>query len=205
MMNQAMVGSVGLRRTQKGRVVVTLQTLSDGEVIDSVRKGERDAYRIIVDRYKRRAYHMALGLVRNPQDALDVSQTAFIKAYRNIKRFDTAKPFLPWFYKILRNLCLDHLRRSRRRHEVSLTEALVVADDRSRGEITTTLGLAIDDLAVEQREVLMLHYFEGLSYKEISIALGKPIGTVMSTLYHARRKLREAFMGRVPGSERGDG
>ncbi len=204
MMEEAMVGSVGLRRPQEGQVVESSQALSDGEIIEAVKKGDRDAYREIVDRYKRRVYHMALGLVGDPQDALDVSQSAFIKAYKNIRRFDTGRPFLPWFYRILRNLCLDHIRRSKRRCEVPLSEALILADDSAERETGPALRQAIDALAAEQREVVIFHYFEGLSYKEMASVLGKPMGTIMSTLYHARKKLKVALGGVRPSSEGGE-
>lgn len=204
MMEEAMIGSVGLERIQERQAVGRSKALSDGEIIDAVKQGDRDAYREIVDRYKRRAYHVALGFVGDPQDALDVSQSAFIKAYKNLKRFDTGRPFPPWFYRILRNLCLDHIRRSKRRREVPLSEVLIFADDSAEREMQMALRQAIDALAVEQREVVMLHYFEGLSYKEMASMLGKPMGTIMSTLYHARQKLKVALKGERPRSEGGD-
>ena len=204
MMEEAVVGSMGVRRSQERRVLGRSQALSDGEIINSVKKGDRDAYRDIVDRYKRRAYHVALGLVGDPQDALDVSQTAFIRAYRNIKRFDTDRPFLPWFYRILRNLCLDHVRRSKRRREIPLSEALTLADDSAENETCHAIRRAIDALAVEQREVVILHYFEGLSYRDMASTLGKPIGTIMSTLYYARKKLKVALRSARSSSERGE-
>lgn len=200
-MDEAMVGSVGLRRLQEGKALGPGRTLSDGEVIEAVKRGDRDAYRDIVDRYKVRAYHMALGIVGDPQDALDVSQAAFIKAYKNIGRFDTERSFLPWFYRILRNLCLDHIRRAKRRREVPLSEAIMLADASAERETHRALRRAIDTLAVEQREVVMLHYFEGLSYKEMASVLERPIGTIMSTLYHARKQLRAALEGARSSSE----
>jgi RNA polymerase sigma-70 factor (ECF subfamily) len=199
-----MVGSMGLGRLEEGRVVASGRVLSDGEIVYAVKKGDRNAYREIVDRYKQRAYHIALGFVGDPQDALDVSQNAFIKAYKNIKRFDTARSFMPWFYRILRNLCLDHIRRSKRRQEVPLSEALIIADDAAERETHAALRRAIETLPVEQREVVMLHYFEGLSYKEMASTLDKPMGTIMSTLYNARQKLKAALKGPRPSSERGD-
>jgi RNA polymerase sigma-70 factor (ECF subfamily) len=201
MMQEAMLRSVGQRRSQEGQVVQENQALSDGDIIEAVKKGDREAYRAIVDRYKRRAYHVALVHVGDPQDALDVSQTAFIRAYRSIRRFDTRKSFLPWFYQILRNICLDHHRRSKRRREVPLTEALVAADDSADEETRLAVRRAIDGLPVQQREVIILHYFDGLSYKEMACMLGKPIGTIMSTLYYARKQLRGALKGNGPGSE----
>jgi RNA polymerase sigma-70 factor (ECF subfamily) len=204
MMEETMVGSMGLERLQEGRVVAPSGLLSDGEIVDAVKGGDRNAYRGIVDRYKRRAYHIALGFVSDPQDALDISQSAFIKAYRNIKRFDSGKPFMPWFYRILRNLCLDHVRRAKRRREVPLSEVIVPVDDAMDRQVHVALRRAIDDLAEEQRQVVILHYFEGLSYKEMASMLGKPIGTIMSTLYHARQKLKAALMGAGSSSEKGD-
>jgi RNA polymerase sigma-70 factor (ECF subfamily) len=203
MMRDAVVRSAEHRRSQKGHAVIERPSLSDGEIIEAVKLGDREAYRVIVDRYKRSAYHAALGLVGVPQDALDISQTAFIKAYRNLKRFDTGRSFLPWFYRILRNLCLDHIRRARRRREVPLTEALVCVDDAMGDETRQALRRAIDALAVDHREIIVLHYFEGLAYKEIAAMLGKPVGTVMSTLYNARRQLRRALKGKEQGSEMG--
>ena len=204
MVDKAMVGSMGLGRLQEGRVLRSSRVLSDGEIVEAVKKGDRDAYREIVDRYKRQAYHIALGFVGDPQDALDVSQSAFIKAYRNLKRFDTGRPFMPWFYRILRNLCLDHIRRSKRRREVPLSEVLILADDSVGKETHMALRQAIDALAVEQREVVMLHYFEGLSYKEMASVLDKPMGTIMSTLYNARQRLKVALKGAWSSSEGGD-
>jgi RNA polymerase sigma-70 factor (ECF subfamily) len=179
------------------------RSLSDGQIIEAVRQGDRNAYRLIVDRYKRQAYRAALGLLGSPQDALDVSQAAFIKAYRSLKHFDTQRSFLPWFYRIQRNLCLDHIRRTRRRGEVPLTEALEFTDDSVDDETRQALRRAIDGLSPERREIIVLHYFEGLSYKEIASLLEKPMGTVMSTLHGARRQLRAALKGDGQGSERG--
>jgi RNA polymerase sigma-70 factor (ECF subfamily) len=204
MMQEAIVRSVGLRPFPEGQVMTRTGSLSDREAIDAVKKGHRNAYRSIVDRYKRRAYHVALGMVGDPQDALDISQAAFIRAYRNIKSFDTGRSFLPWFYRILRNLCLDHIKRCKRRREVSLTEALVCVDNSADREASLVLRRAIDALEVEHREIIILHYFEGFSYKEIASTLGKPIGTVMSSLYNARKQLRGVLNGKGQGGERGE-
>lgn len=203
-MRHAVVRSVGCAKAAEGRFLGEHRSLSDGEAIRAVRSGDRDGFRAIVDRYKRRAYHVALGFVGDPQDALDISQAAFIKAYRNLKRFDASKSFQPWFYRILRNLCLDHIRRSRRRREVPLTEALVFDDHLVNRRDILALRRAIDALGTEHREVIILHYFEGFSYKEMAGMLEKPIGTIMSTLYQARKQLRGALKVNGSGSERGD-
>jgi RNA polymerase sigma-70 factor (ECF subfamily) len=200
----AMIGSVGIGRTQDEWVLEESRDLSDGQIIDAVKQGDRDAFRGIVDRHKYRAYRVALSLVGDRQDALDVSQAAFIKAYRNLKRFDTRRPFVPWFYSILRNLCLDHLRRSKRRREVPLADTLIIRDVSMDTETAGGLRRAVDALPAEQREAVVLHYFEGLSYKEIASVMDKPVGTVMSSLYYARQKLKQALKGTRSESKRGD-
>lgn len=85
----------------------------DVEIINRVKKGNKEAYGIIVKKYMKKAYFMALGLVGDSNDALDLSQTAFIKAYRSLSGFDQKRPFLPWFYAILRNLCLNFIKRKK--------------------------------------------------------------------------------------------
>lgn len=87
--------------------------LSEAEALERVKKGDREAYQIIVVKYMKRAYYICLSFVHNSEDALDISQEAFIRAFRKINRFDTKKPFFPWFYRLMRNLCLDYLKRSR--------------------------------------------------------------------------------------------
>ena len=82
---------------------------TDSEVILSIVNGNKEAYRIIVERYRNFAYSIALGYVANADDALDISQVAFIKAYRSLKRFDRSRPFSPWLYAIIRNLCMTFI------------------------------------------------------------------------------------------------
>jgi RNA polymerase sigma-70 factor (ECF subfamily) len=174
------------------------QPRSDGDVIASVKSGDKEAYKELVDRYKRRAYHIAVGLVGEPQDALDISQMAFIKAYRNLKRFDLSRPFFPWFYRILKNLCLDHIKHSSRSREIPLENVDVLSREDGTNRMQEALWRAIESLPLEQREVITLHYFEGFTYKEIAETLDKPIGTVMSSLYYARQKLK-ARLGEILG------
>lgn len=95
----------------------------DVEIINRVKKGNKEAYGIIVKKYMKKAYFVALGLVGDSNDALDLSQTAFIKAYRSLSSFDQERPFLPWFYAILRNLCLNFVKRKKEIPMVPLEEA----------------------------------------------------------------------------------
>jgi len=174
-------------------VMVDEKARPENEIIALVKKGDREAYREIVERYMKRAYYLALSFVRNSQDAMDISQDAFIRAFRKIKKFDTKRDFFPWFYKLLKNLCLDHLKRSRRIHEVPLDGVRILKKEQEDREMKEVLWRGIENLPMEQKEVIILRYFQQLSYKEIAETVDKPIGTVMSSLYYAKRKLKEAI------------
>jgi RNA polymerase sigma-70 factor (ECF subfamily) len=176
------------------------RSLSEGEILEAVQKGNKEAYGAIVKKYMHTAYYIALGFVHNQQDALDVSQDAFIKAFRKIKLFDTRKPFFPWFYRLMRNLCIDHLKRKRHRMEVPLDDVKVLSVEKEDRELKKTLWKGIEELPFDQREVVILRYFRQLSYAEIAELTGKPVGTVMSSLFYAKKKLR-GIVGRYLGYE----
>ncbi len=176
------------------------EILSEREVIEQVKKGDKEAYQLIVVRYMKRAYYIALGFVHNPEDALDISQESFIRAFRKIKGFNTQMPFFPWFYKLMKNLCLDHIKRGGRIHEIPLERIQVAKEERNNRELRETLWRGIESLSLEQREVIILRYFQQMSYQEIAEITDKPIGTVMSTLYYAKKKLR-GIVGKLLGSE----
>jgi RNA polymerase sigma-70 factor (ECF subfamily) len=187
---------------EQGRVLMVAgPPRTESEIIASVRSGDKEAYREIVEKYMQRAYYIALTFVRDPDTAMDISQMAFIKAYKNLKRFDLERPFFPWFYRILRNLSLDHVRRARRVHEIPLEDVQIISDQREDRDMKEALWKAIEELPTEQREIIVLRYFEGFSYKEIAETVGKPIGTVMSSLYYSKRKLK-TILGEFLGFER---
>jgi RNA polymerase sigma-70 factor (ECF subfamily) len=177
---------------RKDRIVMVKEKdLSESEAIKLVQKGDKEAYQVIVERYMKRAYYIVLGFVRNSQDALDLSQESFIKAFRKIKRFDPERPFFPWFYKLLKNICLDHIKRKSRAQEIPLDEIRVFKEEREDKEMKEILWKGIESLPFEQREVIILRYFQQLSYQEIAEITAKPVGTVMSSLYYAKKKLKE--------------
>jgi len=175
----------------------------ESRLVREAQRGGVEAFSKLVEKYKRRAYFAALGLVRNHHDALDLSQEAFARAYRAMRRFDTTRPFYPWLYRIVRNLCLNHLKRRSRQQEVSMEiieprggESL--ADSRAgpaelavRNELRERLWRAMENLTPEHREILVLRHFQEMSYAEIAETLECPPGTVMSRLHAARRNLRD--------------
>lgn len=166
-------------------------SLDEQECIEAVKRGIKEAYSIIVKAHMKKAYYIALSFVKTEQDALDLSQDAFIKAYRHIKKFKSGSQFFPWFYQILKNLCLDSLKKNRRQNHIPLEDVTVANPGQTDQFIKIQIWKAIEKLPLEQRETVILRYFHGFNYSEISTMLDKPIGTVMSTLYYAKKSLRK--------------
>ncbi len=166
------------------------------------RRGSSGAFEVFVNRYMKDAYFIALGLVGNREDAMDLSQEAFIRAYRNIKHLKPDRRFFPWFYQILKNLCISHLRKRRYRQTSSLDgencpEVAATTDYFSpevvagRNELKDKVWQAIGKLDDKHREVIILRHFQNMSYQQIAEALYCNKGTVTSRLYYARKKLEE--------------
>jgi RNA polymerase sigma-70 factor (ECF subfamily) len=189
-----------------GIAVAERNPVSERELILRAQAGESAAFGLLVERYMRRAYFAALGLVGSHEDALDLSQEAFVRAYRARQRLNPDLPFYAWLYQILRRLCFNFVRdrRTRRnRLEEARTwlaeqigrRAEAVSPERSavRAEVRARVQAAIERLPDREREALVLREFEGLRYREIAELLGIPIGTVMSRLYTARRHLAAAL------------
>src|SRR5207247_6013063 len=180
-----------------------MNPIEEWSAIERCKNGDREAFGLIVQKYMKPAYYVALGYVGRPDDALDISQDAFINAFRHIKRFDTTKSFFPWFYSILKNLCMNHLSRTRRRRETSIDE-MVEEEGRDRipgetvkpeenaaqKELERKIWQALLRLRPKDREIIILQHFQDYSYQEIADLLGIPIGTVMSRLYGARQAMR---------------
>lgn len=174
---------------------------TDRDVVERWRNGDKKAFEVLVKRHMTDAYMTALGFTGSPEDARDLSQDAFVKAFRARRQFDPQRPFYPWFYRILKNHCLNFLKRTRK-----TTEPLYYDDDLSnerfavadatplekleQEERVRLLRAAIDRLSAEHREVIILKTYQGLSYREIAETLDTPIGTVMSRLYYARKMLK---------------
>ena len=165
----------------------------DRPLVLRVRSGDRDAFGELVLKYMRRAYFTALGIVGSHDDAMDLSQDAFARAFRARRSLDPDRPFYPWFYQILRRLCFNHIRNQKTRR-ARLEEAAGWLADRAgaqaaEAELRARLEAAIATLRPHEREVIVMREFEGLRYREIADLLGIPIGTVMSRLYAARKAL----------------
>ena len=148
----------------------------------------------------KRAFFSALGILGNYDEAREVSQMAFIKAYRSYDSFDESKKFFTWYYKILRNLCLNRTRDEKREKKVSLldiNEMELERNDTQGYEIEEEkrrLEASLMKLNPEDREIIVLREFENRSYDEIAELLDIPKGSVMSKLYYSRKKLAKIFL-----------
>jgi len=178
---------------------------SDDDLIRQAKTGDADAFGALVKRYAGRATAVALVLVGNYPDALDVSQEAFVRAWRHIRKFRGQSSFFAWYSSILRKVSFTWLKRRHRRHSVGLAEAGDVPASTpnpaaviEHNEQSERLWQAILDLPTNHREIIVLSHFQHLSYKEIAHALEIPLGTVMSRLHAARAALRRQLSGERP-------
>jgi RNA polymerase sigma-70 factor (ECF subfamily) len=186
------------------------QPLPDDELIRAARGGDEEAFRDLVERYRGRAFGVALGVVGDPDDALDVVQESFVKAYYSLKDFRFGSNFYTWFYRLLVNQAIDRWRKSSRNREVPLEGKSLTEEDSppetgvyprtpeelvQNRQLADALTRAIGALPEYHRAVIVLREIDGLSYEEIAAVLGCSVGTVMSRLHYARARLKEALKG----------
>lgn len=176
----------------------------DDALVKAARQGELAAFEELVFRHRDQIYARAFSMTRNEEDAIDLSQEAWIKGWQRLAQFQGESSFTTWMTRIAINLCLDHLRKQKRQRADSIEEL----DEESGGverqmpvvSVNPTAGLertelrkkideALGQLTVEHRTVLVLHEFEDMEYKEIAKMVGCSMGTVMSRLFYARRKM----------------
>ena len=182
------------------------EPVDERDLVDAARRGDREAFRTLFDRYHRRAYALAFGILHHPDDALDVVQDAFIKAHKYLDRFEGTASFYTWLYRIVMNLAIDHLRRHRRHRPVELDEQrlheeaggllpAVLGGHPGRAlmdqEIRSRIDAALGELSDHHRAVLVMRELEGLTYEEMAAAMGCSKGTIMSRLFHARKNMQK--------------
>lgn len=173
----------------------------DQKAIADCLGGNRESYKYLVDKYRDRAYYAALTYTGNRDEALDLSQEAFFRAFKALKSFEKGKNFYTWFYRILRNLCINHYYRRKKRSvvfsdmeqdngsEFTIPELTRPDQIFEEHEMRELLMSGLNSLPDNDREILVMKEFQDLSYKEISEVLNIPIGSVMSRLFYARKKL----------------
>jgi len=182
------------------------------KLVRRAKRGDQQAFRTLMERYRRKVFSIAYGMVRDPEAALDISQEVFIKVHRYLGSFQGSSSFYTWLYRISVNLSIDYLRKQGRhdavdyddmllRREPDDAEAMVmptmldVDPQRAmdRKELGEQLAKAFEKLGEKHRSVLLLREIEGLSYEEIARVLKIHKGTVMSRLHHARKNLQAAL------------
>ncbi len=168
--------------------------MDDAEAIKKCQLGDREAFRHLVQRYQKRAVAHAMAILLNRDDAEDAVQDAFIDAFKAIGRFDTSRTFYEWFYVLLRNRCYKLT--AKRRPTENLDDVQILAPQSATADDTRlALEKAMHSLTREEREIVSLKYFSGLSYDELATYLQIPRGTVMSRLFYARRQLQGKLTG----------
>lgn len=176
----------------------------EAAIVRKVLDGDANAFETLVLEYEKNVYNIALRMTGNSEDAADMTQEAFIKAYNSLQAFRGDSKFSVWLYRIVSNVCLDFLRSKNRRPTVSLSvedddgedTQLDVADESQSPELLLDRKLTresvrrgLDSLPPDYRQILLLREIQGLSYDEIAQALGLEVGTVKSRIFRARKRL----------------
>jgi RNA polymerase sigma-70 factor (ECF subfamily) len=182
----------------------------DSELVERAQRGEREAFELLVERYKNKAYRIAFHFTRQREDAKDISQEAFLRAYTHLSSFDGRSSFYTWFYRIVVNLCLDYKRKRRfswlplDQGEKNATPEVAprgLPDSApspeqhvAAGELSHRAGAALDKLPPKQRTVFILRNHQGLSIREIAQVVRSSEGTVKVHLHRAVAALRKTLL-----------
>ena len=213
------VGEVG--PAARARARAQLKAVREGEAevdLELVRRaqnGDEAAFRQLVERHQRRAFAIALSLVRHEQDARDIVQDAFLRVHKSLPSFQGTSSFFTWLYRIVTNLAIDLVRRPGRNTDeleedrqrssnpggadqpdpmwVSRIDGADPVDVMRRKELADRMRTAIDALPSYHKAVILMREVEGLSYEEMAEAMQVSKGTIMSRLFHARQKLQKAL------------
>jgi RNA polymerase sigma-70 factor (ECF subfamily) len=185
-----------------------IESEHDRRLIEQAQAGDGHAFRALVERHQRRVFAIALGLVRDEQDAREIAQEAFLRVHKGLAQFHGGSSFFTWLYRIVTNLSIDLMRKPSRR-EAELHFALEIDDGDSpllpqstdadpydvvrRSELSHRIARALEALPPYHRGVILMREVEGMSYEEMAEAMQVSKGTIMSRLFHARKKLQRAL------------
>ncbi len=182
--------------------------ISDADLVIRSQSGDMAAFDILVTRYRGKVYAMIVNMIHNEADAWDLAQDTFVKAWKALPRFEARSNFYTWLYRIAHNVTYDWLRKRRVRGDGTefddsiRTDAIEAAaptapkaitrpdEDAEKAELRRRIENAIDKLSADHRDVILLKEIDGLKYQEIADRVGCSIGTVMSRLFYARKKLQ---------------
>lgn len=182
----------------------------DRALVTQAQEGDTAAFQQLVERHQRRAFAIAIGMVRDENDAREIVQEAFLRVFKSLDRFKGGSAFFTWLYRIVTNLSIDHMRKPARR-EAELFDNPQIADDADkypfvsridgadpmdvvrRRQIAERIQAALDALPPYHRAVIIMREVEGMSYEQMAESMGVSKGTIMSRLFHARQKLQRAL------------
>ena len=183
--------------------------MTEQELVERAKKGEEAAFEVLVTDNEKRIYNLCRRLTGNPEDAAELTQEAFLNAWRGLSRFQGESSFSTWLYRLASNACIDFLRKEKRRQNLSMTVSLddeeearqvELPDERyaperelERTEVRQAVAAGLERLTPEHRQVLVMREINGLSYAEIGAFLGLEEGTVKSRIARARNALRKVL------------
>ena len=182
---------------------------SDDQLVLSAQKGSMEPYEELVHRHRGKIYARAFSMLRNEDEALDISQQAWVKGWQRLTQFQRNSSFTTWMTRICINLCLDLLRKKQRQKTDSIDQMdeepggferrmpikeYNPTEGMERSELRLEIDKAMEKLSYEHRTVLVLHEFERMEYREIAKSMQCSIGTVMSRLFYARRRLAKMLI-----------
>jgi RNA polymerase sigma-70 factor, ECF subfamily len=195
---------------------------ADRELVERSRKGDHNAFRQIFERYRRRAYALALGVVHDKDAALDVVQDAFLRAHRALDGFEGTASVYTWLYRIVMNVAIDYTRKRARQPTVDYDDAVAHLEEDSpadtmalvpqlargdpakelaRREIREKIDEALGKLSPNHRAVLVMREVDGLSYEEMAKVMKCSKGTIMSRLFHARKNMQKLLLEKLGPNE----
>lgn len=183
--------------------------MTEQQLVLRAKSGDDDAFAQLMRDNEKRIYNLTLRMTGNPDDAMDLAQEAFLNAWRGLKFFKGDSTFSTWVYRLASNACIDHLRRQKRRQDISAPMPMDEEDDRppdipddrfrpeqelERKELRNAVSAGLEQLSDEHRQVLIMREINGLSYQEIADVLDLEAGTVKSRIARARNSLRKILL-----------
>lgn len=193
-----------IRNNGQGAWNLIFREAEDRELARRARKGDVDAFNALVSRWETKIYNYLLRITGHAEDAMDLCQDTFVKAYQSLPRLDDPARFTPWLYRIAHNEAMSHMRRPRR--ESGLEEAACPAPARhAMAPVETALAVesALARLSAEQREAVILKVYEGFKFDEIAAILNCPASTIKSRVYTGLDLLKELLAPVSGASQRG--
>jgi RNA polymerase sigma-70 factor, ECF subfamily len=187
--------------------VQSIPPADDAQIVRQVLKGKRELFGVLLERYQKPIFNFIYRFYGNYDLAQELTQETFLRCYQFLKSYDTKRKFSTWLYAVAKNLCIDELKKQKSAREIPLDDAMAAVDRRDaergaekdqriqciRREEDFKLLAALQELPAAARTVLLLHYFQGLSYQEIGETLSLPVSTVKIRIFRAKKSLLEKW------------